>query len=61
LLSTIVVIGIPERAAVSKSSPVMPNAASPMKLTHILSRAPTLAPIASPSPVPSWCDLPQPM
>ena len=28
---------------------------------HILSGAATLAPIASPRPVPSWCDLPQPM
>src|SRR5437899_1745705 len=39
LLSTIVVIGMEQRTAVSKSSPVMPNAASPMKFTQNLSGA----------------------
>ena len=60
LFSTIVRIGMPARTAVSKSSPTMPNAASPMKFTQNLSGAATFAPIVSPSPVPNWCDLPQP-
>jgi len=46
--------------AVSRSSPVMPNAASPMKFTQNLSGAAALAPMIRPSPVPSWWDLPQP-
>ena len=61
LLRTTVQMGVPERTAVSKSSPVMPKAASPMKLTQNLSGAATLAPMVRPSPVPSWCDLPQPI
>ena len=43
-------IGMPQRTAVSKSSPVMPNAASPMKLTQNLSGAATFAPIVKPEP-----------
>src|SRR5262245_52079308 len=54
-------MGIPQRTAVSKSRPVMPNAASPMKFAQNLSGAATLAPMIKPSPVPSACDLPQPM
>ena len=50
LFSTIVQIGMPQRTAVSKSSPVMPNAASPMKLTQNLSGAATFAPIVKPEP-----------
>src|SRR2546422_6715630 len=61
LLRTTVVIGMPHRTAVSKSSPVMPNAASPMKFTQNLSGAASLAPMIRPRPVPSACDLPQPM
>jgi len=61
LLRTIVVMGMPQRTAVSKSSPVMPNAASPMKFTQNLSGAASLAPMIRPSPVPSAWDLPQPM
>jgi len=49
-----------QRTAVSKSSPVMPNAASPMKFTQNFSGAASLAPMMSPSPVPRACDLPQP-
>ena len=60
LFSTIVQIGTPHRTAVSKSSPVMPNAASPMKFTQNLSGAATFAPIVNPNPVPSWCDFPHP-
>ena len=60
LLSTTVRMGMPQRTAVSKSSPVMPKAASPMKLTQNLSGAASLAPMIRPSPVPSACDLPQP-
>ena len=60
LLNTMVRIGTPQRTAVSKSSPVMPNAASPMMLTQNLSGAAIFAPMFSPSPVPSWCDLPHP-
>ena len=50
LLSTTVVIGMPQRTAVSKSSPVMPKAASPMKLTQNLSGAASLAPMIRPEP-----------
>ena len=38
------------RAAVSMSMPVMPKAASPMKLTQSLSGAASLAPMMMPSP-----------
>jgi len=38
-LSTMVVIGIRARMPVSKSSPVMPNAASPLKFTQNFSGA----------------------
>ena len=60
LFSTTVVMGTPLRTAVSKSSPTMPKAASPMKLTHILSGSASLAPMTRPNPVPSPWDLPQP-
>ena len=59
-LSTTVQMGRFSRTAVSKSRPVMPNAASPMKFTQNLSGAASLAPMARPSPVPSWWDFPQP-
>ena len=54
-------MGMPQRTAVSKSSPVIPNAASPMKFTQNLSGAASLAPMIRPRPVPSAWDLPQPM
>src|SRR5215216_6231484 len=54
-------IGMRSRAAVSKSMPVKPIAASPQKLTHSLSGWASFAPIARPSPYPSWVVLPQPM
>ena len=60
LLNTTVQIGASTRTADSKSRPVMPNAASPMKLTQNLSGAASLAPMMRPRPVPSACDLPQP-
>ena len=50
LFRTTVRMGMPERTAVSKSRPVIPNAASPMKLTTNLSGAASLAPMLSPSP-----------
>ena len=55
------VIGIPHPTAVSKSSPVMPKAASPMKFTQNLFGAASLAPMISPRPVPRAWDLPHPM
>ncbi|MYB84264.1 MAG: hypothetical protein F4X54_05925 [Chloroflexi bacterium] len=61
LFDTIVMIGMPLRTAVSKSRPVMPNAASPIQLMQTLSGSASFAPIAKPSPVPSAWDLPQPM
>ena len=60
LFSTIVVIGILDLTAVSKSSPTIPKAASPMKLTQNLSGLASFAPMTRPSPVPSACDLPAP-
>ena len=54
-------IGIRSRTAVSKSIPVKPMAASPHQLMHSLSGCSSLAPIASPNPMPSWVVLPQPM
>ena len=60
LLSTTVRMGTPQRTAVSKSRPVMPKAASPMKLTQSLSGAASLAPMTRPRPVPSAWDFPQP-
>ena len=60
VLSTTVQMGRFSRTAVSKSSPVMPKAASPMKFTQNLSGAASFAPMARPSPVPSWWDFPQP-
>ena len=60
LFSTTVMMGMLERTAVSKSSPTMPKAASPMKLTQTLSGWASLAPMTSPSPVPRPWDLPQP-
>ena len=57
---TIVRMGIGARTAVSKSMPIIPNAASPMMLTASQSGFATPAPSASPKPVPSWVDLPQP-
>ena len=60
LFSTTVMIGIFDRTAVSKSRPVMPKAASPMKLTHTLPGWASLAPMVSPNPVPRPWDLPHP-
>ena len=50
-----------ERAEVSTSVPDMPNAPSPMRLTHILSGHAILAPIMRGMPKPRWVVLPQPM
>ena len=61
LFRTTQTMGIRQRTAVSKSKPVMPKAASPMKLTHIFSGAASLAPMFRPKPVPKPWDLPQPM
>ena len=54
LLSTMVSMGISARTAISKSSPVMPNAASPMKFTQNFSGAASFAPMMRPRPVPNW-------
>ena len=61
LLSRIDRIGMRSRTAVSKSMPVKPIAASPHTLMQSLSGLASLAPMARPSPMPSWVVLPQPM
>src|SRR5437870_12802846 len=58
LFNTMVVIGIPHPTAVSKSRPVIPKAASPMKFTQNLPGAASLAPMISPRPVPRAWDFP---
>ena len=60
LFITIVRMGIGARTAVSKSIPIIPNAASPMMLTASQSGLASAAPRVRPKPVPSWVDLPQP-
>ena len=54
-------MGMRSRAAVSKSMPVNPIAASPQKLMQVLFGCTSFAPIASPSPMPSCVVLPQPI
>ena len=54
-------VALTERAEVSTSVPDMPNAPSPMRLTHILSGHAILAPIMRGMPKPRWVVLPQPM
>ena len=61
LLNRIDRIGIRSRAAVSRSIPVKPMAASPQTLMHRWSGRASLAPMAKPRPEPSWVVLPQPM
>ena len=61
LLNTTVSVGILDLTAVSKSKPIIPNAASPIKFTQNFSGSASLAPMISPSPVPNPWDLPQPI